>query len=307
MRKIILITMAAIFAVCVMAQQKMRVWKNHALVYEEDVTQIDSITFYDEFEGALSGEFSVSSTKKVRFSKGNLQYQASTSTWRFADNQYDIYGIYGEEAENVPSTHDGWIDMFGWGTGNNPTLNSTDNNDYLNFVDWGINPISNGGNVRDLWRTLSKEEWNYLFRSRPNASSLFGFGNVNGVNGIILLPDNWEVPLGLSFVSSEEQGVIYADNRYFSYNNISIFTSKNIYTEDEWQTMEAHGAIIFPATHLTTYDIKTKGNYWSSSSDENNSAYNFWFDYDGLDPLDNNAEDNLRYAKNAVRLVRDVK
>ena len=38
-------------------------------------------------EGALKGVFSVSSTKKVYFSQGNLQYRASTNTWRFADKQ----------------------------------------------------------------------------------------------------------------------------------------------------------------------------------------------------------------------------
>jgi len=304
MRKIILITMAAIFAVGVMAQQKMRVWKNNSLVYEADITQIDSITFYEEYEGALNGEFSISSTQKVRFSRGNLQYQASTETWRFAEQQYDFIG---EEDENVPSINDGWIDIFGWGTGNNPTLSSTDYNDYLNFVDWGINPISNGGNVCDLWRTLSKEELNYLFCSRINASSLFGFGNVNGVNGIILLPDNWEVPTNLSFVASEDQGVSYTYNRYYCYGGISVFTTNNTYTIEDWHSMEENGAIFFPATHMTLYSVRTKGNYWSSSSNDNNSAYNLWFDRDGLDPQDNNDKDNYRYAKNAVRLVQDVK
>ena len=37
-------------------------------------------------EGVINGLFSVSSTKKVYFSQGNLQYQASTNTWRFAEN-----------------------------------------------------------------------------------------------------------------------------------------------------------------------------------------------------------------------------
>ena len=38
--------------------------------------------------GACSYAFPVSSSgKKVYFSKGNLQYQASTDTWRFAENQ----------------------------------------------------------------------------------------------------------------------------------------------------------------------------------------------------------------------------
>ena len=37
-------------------------------------------------EGSLSGVFSVGNGKQVRFSQGNLQYQASTDTWRFAEH-----------------------------------------------------------------------------------------------------------------------------------------------------------------------------------------------------------------------------
>ena len=64
-------------------------------------------------EGSLVGKFSVSASKQVVFSKGNLQYQASTNTWRFAENQYDYVG---EANKNISATYDGWIDLFGWGT-----------------------------------------------------------------------------------------------------------------------------------------------------------------------------------------------
>ena len=47
-------------------------------------------------KGKLPGAFSVSATKQVWFSQGNLQYQAYNgdggSTWRFAINQYDFVG-----------------------------------------------------------------------------------------------------------------------------------------------------------------------------------------------------------------------
>ena len=59
------------------------------------------------------GKFSVSSTKKVMFSKGNLQYQANPGTWRFAENQYDVIGA---DNGNIASDYTGWIDLFGWGT-----------------------------------------------------------------------------------------------------------------------------------------------------------------------------------------------
>ncbi len=64
-------------------------------------------------EGALPGLFSVSEGEQVRFSKGNLQYQASTKTWRFADQQYDVIGM---DNEKISETYSGWIDLFGWGT-----------------------------------------------------------------------------------------------------------------------------------------------------------------------------------------------
>ena len=77
-------------------------------------------------DGALPGVFSVSPTKKVRFSQGNLQYQASTNTWRFAEHQYDYVGGNGNgnvyengvqcDNRNSSSLYGGWIDVFGWGT-----------------------------------------------------------------------------------------------------------------------------------------------------------------------------------------------
>lgn len=63
--------------------------------------------------GAIGGLFSVSATQQVYFSQGNLQYQASTTTWRFAEHQYDYVGA---DNENISSTYSGWIDLFGFGT-----------------------------------------------------------------------------------------------------------------------------------------------------------------------------------------------
>ena len=60
-----------------------------------------------------SEPFLVSATKQVRFSQGNLQYQASTNTWRFAETQYSIVG---NANENISSSYSGWIDLFGRGT-----------------------------------------------------------------------------------------------------------------------------------------------------------------------------------------------
>ena len=46
----------------------------------------------NEIIGYINGLYSVTPNTQVCFSKGNLQYQASTNTWRFAENQWDIIG-----------------------------------------------------------------------------------------------------------------------------------------------------------------------------------------------------------------------
>lgn len=155
-------------------------------------------------EGALSGVFSVSKNRKVRFSQGNLQYRIADGVWQFAENQYDTLG--GNIENQV-------IDQFGFGTSGwsesgavayMPTDTSMSEESYygqiggllyepatgyLRHRDWGVhNPIANGGNEAGLWRTLTSAEWGYLTLKRwtPYAIAI-----VNGVWGIVLLPDNW--------------------------------------------------------------------------------------------------------------------
>ncbi len=238
-------------------------------------------------EGSLVGKFSVSSSKQVSFSKGNLQYQASTNTWRFAENQTDYIG---GANSNISATYDGWIDLFGWGTsgydntandplsmnyqpwatstmdlnkiktdstqncemlpiigecswdytyldasnntyGYGPSYNMTDRNltgSSANY-DWGVyNAISNGGNRAGMWRTLTSSEWNYLFNSRTNAQYLWSQGTVNGVCGMIILPDNFSKPASISWTPKANSW------------------STNTYTSEQWATLQAIGAV-FPA------------------------------------------------------------
>lgn len=136
----------------------------------------------------LNGVFSVSDHKKVRFSQGNLQYQASTGIWRFADNQWDYIG---ESNNRISKRYTGWIDLYGWGTGDYPTENSALLNDYTyTFEDWGNNSIINGG--KEIWWTLSNKEWKYLFEDRVTNSEIrYVKAKVNDINGVVLLPDNW--------------------------------------------------------------------------------------------------------------------
>ena len=256
--------------------------------------------------GAIKAAFSVSDSKQVYFSQGNLQYQASTGTWRFAEHQYDIIG---EDNANISSSNSGWIDLFGWGTSGwnsganayQPYSTSTDYEDYYPGgsysnsltgsyanADWGVyNKISNGGNAAGMWCTLTDSEWQYLISGRAQASRLMGQGRVNNVNGLILLPDGWETPSSVKFT--------YDPGNY----------STNVYSLDEWAVMQSYGAVFLPAAGRRygtgVDDVGSYGYYWSSSAYGNNFANGLYFNSYSV-----GTNDNTRYNGQSVRLVRGL-
>ena len=233
--------------------------------------------------GAVDGLFSVSGSKQVYFSQGNLQYQASTNTWRFAEHQYDVVG---NGHRSVSSGYRGWIDLFGWGTsgynGKNPYMTSTTPTDYGNGLtdiastnyDWGVyNKISNGGNQAGLWRTLTKDEWVYVFDTRSTTSGIrYAKACVNNMNGVILLPDDW-------------------NSSYYNLNNSNksgAGYNSNTISASQWTTLEQHGAVFLPAAGYrngTSVDyVGSYGNYWSASYHIRDIAYGVYFSGSDLGP-----------------------
>ena len=236
-------------------------------------------------KGFNESGFSVNEFTKVAFAPGNLQYQASTDTWRFAENQYDYIG---RDNEKISDTYDGWIDAFGWGTGDRPTFASTQISDYGTFVDWGVNPISNGGQMPNMWRTLSKDEMEYIWSKRENADKLCGLATVRGVHGFVFLPDN-SLPHWWNFTPTIED---------WSTNNIS---------STDWKKMEKYGAVFLPATGrrygTTVTDIGVYGSYWTSSSGTMGSMFYFGFDGDKKKPYIGGAQFPSGFP---VRLVMNI-
>lgn len=236
-------------------------------------------------EGALSGKFTINAQgKQVVFSQGNLQYKASTDTWRFAKNQYDTIG---SRNANISTAYTGWIDLFGWGTGNDPVKTNTNESAYNPFYEWGANPISNGGNAANLWRTLTFSEWAYVLNTRPNCTNLCGKATVNNVRGYVLLPDDWTLPSGLSFTPSAAD---WTTNSYYA---------------DEWQEMEDAGAVMLVANGFR-YGATNVGSfgelvmYWSATSTSEYMAGCVGFINDLI------YTDNARSNGEGVRLVQDV-
>ena len=247
------------------------------------------------------GVFSVSATKQVTFSPGNLQYHPANNEWRFAEHQWDYVGgsnegnVYedGVKSNNalISPSYDGWIDLFGWGTGDNPTNSSMFNTDFVSFVDWGINKI--GNDAPNTWRTLTNEEWSYLRYNRTNADDLVAVAKVNGVNGLIILPDNWVCPNNITFKPG------------FSYNDSNAaYGDYQVFTLEEWLEMESNGALFLPATGYGGDEIQSvqgSGAYWSSTEHDAASVYYLYF---------YSFESHTRYADrywgNSVRLAKDL-
>ena len=274
--------------------------------------------------GSINGKFTVAAGKQVYFSQGNLQYQASTSTWRFAEHQYDYVGdasngnVYVDEVKcnnaNISSTYTGWIDLFGWGTSGyshganayQPWSTSTNSSDYHAYgaysnnlydgngqADWGYNAISNGGNSENSgWRTLSKSEWDYVFNTRNTTSGIrYAKATVNSMNGVVLLPDNWNA-------------IIYALNNTNS--NVANFTSNTITAADWTDVLEANGAVFLPAagnrSETSVGHVGSYGNYWMASIIDSNCVNYVYFDNSNL----MTTSYYLRHEGRSVRLVHNA-
>ena len=233
-------------------------------------------------------QFSVSATKKVKFSPGNLLYQASSDRWEFAARQWDYVGdADGNNATSGLAENVAYIDFFGWGmwlSGQDPTKSSKTNSDYLSSVTSG--EFSGTSAIGSEWATLSTAEWQYLFNTRANAAQLYGHGKIDDVCGMIILPDGWIAPDGISFTPGKSEW-------------------SNVFSAEQWTAMEASGAVFLPAAgRRQGTSVKYAGSYgyyWSSSANDNNFARGMYFYSARLSPTN-----GYRYFGFSVRLVRSL-
>lgn len=93
-------------------------------------------------DGALKGVFSVSETKKVVFSKGNLQKvkEGDTWTWKFADDQKVYFGESQTEENKDMFAYNEWADA-------------------TSLIEAG-------------WYVMSHEEWKYVINDRSVSNTL---------------------------------------------------------------------------------------------------------------------------------------
>lgn len=230
--------------------------------------------------------FSVSSTKKVIFSPGNLQ--ATTTdlganwTWSFAPTQYTA--IKNNTANTTITgrgavSENGTVDLFGYSTdhANNffGIIKSKRDNYYSDgptrgaFLDWGTNSI--GEYAPNYWYTMAHSEWEYLLDTR--ATPKFAKVSVNGVCGLLIFPDHftWDTA-----TMGEQPSTI--DNKSANYNSEGCFISLV-----KWNIIEASGVVFLPQTGFRTQNSNSVSNtgdgyYWFSDKNGTQSGSGTTYD-----------------------------
>lgn len=264
--------------------------------------------------------FSVGGGSQVAFTAGNLQCQryydfesySYKYKWQFAPSQLTVAGINNDEI----GSNGVWFDLFGYGTsGWNsgataylPSATSTNNSDYYasnltsTNADWGVYNGASGiyygttlCQTPPSYRTLTSVEWSYLI----NRSGKAGLVMIDGAYfGLLLLPNTGENGMGPWTNTSD-----------VSLSGLSTTSTKNL-TMDEWDKLEAIGAIFLPAVGMrnetTTSLVNSLGQYWSATSANANYGKILYFDNEGFVSANESEDVSEKKVGCAVRLVISI-
>lgn len=144
----------------------------------------------------------------------------------------------------------------------------------------------------DDWRVLSGNEWTYLLVTRDIYGNSLGV--VDGKPGLIILPDNFVLPAGLSFIGN------YAH------------LDKNNYSSAEWSQMADAGAVFLPMDgygymdgSYKTENVNIQGNYWSSTQNPSSLAKAYAIKYEES-TIHNKQDYDTTAVYYSVRLAKTV-
>lgn len=290
--------------------------------YGEDVTFTTLPHPNTAPEGAIPALFSISATQQVFFSKGNLQYQASTGTWRFAEHQWDFVGgnnqgqEYGTVYENgvkcdnsqISQTYSGWIDLFGWAT------SGWDNNNlYYRPWDtensgWTVNGYGYGywdGQYASYGMTGDQANCDWgVYNAISNGGNESGLWRTlsDGEWGYVVNSrPNAAYKKSIATVNGVTGGILLPD-AWIQPEGIDFLGSAgdyetNNYNLTEWEILENSGAVFFPdggGRNGTNYYTGAH-NYWSTSR---NGTWIYCWDITGW-------SGHERYYGHSVRLIQN--
>ncbi len=282
-----------------------------------------TITVGDTYNSLLSSNyaFSVSPTKKVFFSKGNLYM--THCWWGFHEIQWNRCFNYltrnnnGVEWEDHNAyqqyNHEGTFDLFSYGASGHVFAPWDRTNLSQNIAgtpyDWGQYTGYDALNFDEgVWRTLTGDEWNYLLNQRQAGvydngvwyrfkCTSIKLANNARVPGIVIFPDNTNAFGGAYMIAHSIMGSTGESNKI---------------TVDDWNTyMQPAGCVFLPqagrfgedesnvAINHTSYIY-----YWTSTlyGDSGNPCY-FGFTLGENSAWPENAPSRARFP---VRLVTDA-
>jgi len=297
--------------------------------YNDDNTYIEKKTEYNLFElkravciplgevstengwkehgPLLSGEFSVSDTKKVKFTKSNLRatWDGTKYIWGFAEDQSSFIGNEEGNTTIASQKNGAVVDLFGWSTSETyygvcaEGINGWHLVNYYggDFIDWG--GLFHGKN----YFTLSKDEWSYLLNVENNTSGARTYTNtytwamVNRMFGLLIFPDNYN---GTTPVTGK--GIVTKNNNYFDDYPTSSIPDKT------WEEMESAGVVFLPAAGYRNGSAvgweNSTGAYWSSTADANEPKLAHGM---GFGRGANTSASTERFKGRSVRLVKEIK
>lgn len=225
----------------------------------------------------------------VHIAPGNLMYRKESGEWTIAPADEDYLSLYGDNYWS----EDEDVDLFAWGVWNhdNPygdydyTQMATAEGTNSSLCQFGINWFGGfyGTSYNPYQWVLERDQWQYLLNRTETkvingvekTIRLCGYGRVNGVNGIILLPDAWVRKgqyelLTPNFDDSFEWiGDDCGSNATFDVN---------VFNGNDWTALKNMGVAFLPAAgyaSYSTYEIKNAGcglYYWTSTPSTENNA-----------------------------------
>ena len=222
----------------------------------------------------LSGDFSVSAYKKVKFTSGNLYWNGRAFKLESSQTAYPTSW----DANHVG--HFFWTKTAAASYASSYDDGTCATTDKF-FADGSFAAYRlNIGSLSDLY-VLSSAEWDYLISSRTNASSLYKSSvTVNGVTGcLVIAPDDYD------------------------YTTTPLLSS---YTESEWATAEEAGLVCLPpAGYRESSTFEYQDNswvlYWSATPDASDAARACYLHF--LNGIYNNTATSPREHGFPIRLV----
>jgi len=228
--------------------------------------------------------------------KGHWTYYQpwSTSTRPQDGAALDVNNFYGFG----PDTNDPYPDL----TGENSQ------------GDWGVyNTIYSFGAgssyVPAYWRTPTNDDWAYIINTRT-CEYRYVKATVNGMGGVVIFPDNFTLPDGVSIVDKNVGTTLFDDN------NLNAIT---------WNKLEAKGVVFLPANGIFAYSSRTPGGdfsiennphlviYWTSTHIDKYKSYALYCGDGKKDAFNKGCVNNMYACDDAqrktglsVRFVHDI-